>query len=247
MCNAEDTSRIEKEQAEHAGDVAPAGAVTVDRALIREMNLTLREQGRKICNTCGVEQDLHADYQPDKRLQDGRAGRCRTCANQQVQASRAAADGLEQALENGYYRAIYESLPAEKITRAELLEHWDDMGINPWECFHTRVPLVREPHRPNSRTIDHVQPLSDPNSAGHVLENLVPCSFSFNVDKRSHPAHHMPMRKDPDKHPGVCYVGLNDGLAGVDGDGTPLAPAQVEWSEGDSPALVITLGEPVNA
>lgn len=243
MRNNEDTSRIEKEQAEHAGDVAPAGAVTVDRALIREMNLTLRELGRKICNTCGVEQDLHADYQPDKRLPDGRAGRCRTCANQQRQTNRAAADGLAYALERGKGRAEKAGLPANKFTRAELLVYWDDMGINPWECFYTGVPLVREPHRPNSRTIDHVEPLSVEGSAGHVIGNIVPCAAPFNTSKGDRPAHHMPMLKDPDKYPGVCYVGLNDGLAGVDGDGNPLAPAQVEWSDGDSPAVEFAVTE----
>ena len=244
MCNQKDTSRIEKEQAEHAGDVAPAGAVTVDRALIREKNQELRELGRKICNTCGVEQDLHADYQPDKRLPDGRAGRCRTCANSRRQPDRAAADGLAQALENGYYRAIEESLPAHKITRAELLEHWDDLGINPWECFHTGVPLKREPDYPNSRTIDHVQPLSAPESAGHVIENIVPCSRDYNIYKRDGRAVEKYMSRSLDKFPSLfSYVGLASGHAGVDSHGNPLAPARVEWSDGESPAIVVTLNE----
>ncbi|WP_165765354.1 hypothetical protein [Corynebacterium hadale] len=237
MCNTEDTSRIEKGQAEHAGDVAPAGAVTVDRALIREKNQELRERGRKICNTCGVEQDLNTDFQPDKRLSDGRAGRCRTCANKQVQADRAAADGLEQALENGYYRAIYKSLPAEKITRAELLVYWDDMGINPWECFHTGVPLRREPGYSNSRTIDHVQPLSDPESAGHVLENVVPCSSAYNNYKHATNAVLAMLNRDPEKFPGLTYTGATDE------HGNPLVPALVEWSDGDSLAIETTLTE----
>lgn len=236
MCNAEDTSRIEKEQAEHAGDVAPAGAVTVDRALIREKNQELRELGRKICNTCGVEQDLHADYQPDKRLPDGRAGRCRTCANQQVQASRAAADGLEQALENGYYRASYENLPADKFTRAELLVYWDDMGINPWECFYTGVQLRREPGYPNSREIDHVQPLSDLGSAGHVIENVRPCSRKFNKHKGRTRAVLAMLNRDTEKFPGLTYTGTTDE------DGNPLAPALVEWSDSDREPFIIQEG-----
>lgn len=242
MCNANDTSRIEIRQAEHAGDVAPAGAVTVDRALIREKNQELRERGRKICNTCGVEQDLNTDFQPDKRLPDGRAGRCRTCANQQVQASRAAADGLEQALENGYYRAIYESLPAEKITRAELLEHWDAMGISPWKCFHTGVDLVREPYQPNSRTIDHVQPLSVPGTAGHVIDNLVPCSNGYNTHKSDGNALEKWINRPQDRFPVLfCYAGLGHGHAGVDNLGNSLAPARVEWSDSDREPVVITL------
>lgn len=244
MCNAEDTRRIEKEQAEHAGDVAPAGAVTVDRALIREMNLTLREQGRKICNTCGAEQDLHADYQPDKRLPDGRAGRCRTCANQQRQTNRAAADGLAYALERGKGRAEKAKLPANKFTREELLVYWDDLGINPWECFYTGVQLRREPGYPNSRTIDHVQPLSDPGSAGHVIENVVPCSRDYNIYKRDGRAVEKGINRPQDRFPVLsCYVGLGNGHAGVDEHGHPLVPALVEWSEGESPAIEFTLNE----
>lgn len=242
MCNTEDTPRIEIRQAEHAGDVAPAGAVTVDRALIREMNLTLREQGRKICNTCGVEQDLHADYQPDKRLQDGRAGRCRTCANKQLQTRRAAADGLEQALENGYYRAKGLDLPAHKIPRAELLVYWDDHGISPWKCYHTGVDLVRQPYQLNSRTIDHVQPLSDPGSAGHVLENLVPCSRDYNIHKSGGRAVEKHVNRPQDRFPTLhVYAGLGHGHAGVDNLGNPLAPAQVEWSDSDREPVVVTL------
>lgn len=230
-----DTPRIEKEQAEHTGDTAPAGVVTVDRALIREKNQELRELGRKICNTCGVEQDLNTDFQPDKRLSDRRAGRCRTCANKQRQTNRAAADGLEQALENGYYKAIYKSLPARKFTRAELLVYWDDMGINPWKCFHTGVDLVREPYQPNSRTFDHVQPLSDPGSAGHVIDNVVPCSREYNFHKHATNAVLAVLNRDPEQYPGVEYPGP------VDDHGSPLAPARVEWSDSNREPVVVTL------
>lgn len=75
------------------------------------------------------------------------------------------------------------------------------------------------------------------------MENIVPCSSSFNSSKHNHPAHLMPMLKDPDKYPGVCFVGLRDGIAGVDNHGNPLAPALVEWSEGESPAIEFTLEE----
>lgn len=237
MSELKDTPTNESVQAQHAGDVAPAGAVTVDRALIREKNQELRELGRKICNTCGVEQDLHTDYQPDKRLSDGRAGRCRTCANNQRQAERAAADGLEQALENGYYRATYENLPATKFTKAELLAHWDDMGINPGQCYYTSVQLRREPGYPKSRTIDHVQPLSDPGSAGHVIENVVPCSRDFNSHKRTTRAVLAVLRRDTEKFPGLAYTGPTDE------HGNPLAPALVEWSGGELPAIEFTLVE----
>ncbi|WP_144311793.1 hypothetical protein [Corynebacterium imitans] len=235
MCNTEGTSRTEKEQAEYAGDAAPAGVVTVDRALIREKNQELRELGRKICNTCGVEQDLNTDFQPDKRLLDGRAGRCRTCANKQLQTSRAAADGLAYALERGHRRAREAGLPAIKFTRAELLVYWDDLGINPWECFHTGVQLRREPGYPNSRTFDHVQPLSVPGTAGHVIENVVPCSRDYNRHKSATSAVLAVLNRDPEQYPGVEYPGP------VDEHGNPLAPALVEWSDSDREPVVISL------
>lgn len=241
MCNAEDTTRIEKEQAEHAGDVAPAGAVTVDRALIREKNLTLRELGRKICNTCGVEQDLHADYQPDKRLPDGRAGRCRTCANSQRQADRAAANGLKQAPRNGYHRADYYGRPAVFVPEQEIIAFWRSRGLDENRCAYSQVELTPEPYQSNSRTIDHVQPLSAPDSAGHVLENLVPCSRDYNTYKRDGRAVEKYMSRPLDEFPPLfSYVGLAPGHAGVDEHGNPLAPAQVEWSDGDSPAVEFT-------
>lgn|GEM_PF-3729765 len=242
MRNNEDTSRIEIRQAERPGEQPTGGLTKDEKQAIKERNEQLEQQGRRICNTCGVEQELEQGYSKQDK---GRSyfARCKACSTAAQNKRRRDRDGLTYALERGKRRAKQAGLPAHKFTRADLLVYWDEMGINPWECFHTGVQLRREPGYPNSRTIDHVQPLSDPGSAGHVIGNIVPCSFSFNVDKRSRPAHHMPMLKDPDKHPGVCYVGLNDGLAGVDGDGNPLAPALVEWSDGDSPAIEFTPAE----
>ena len=177
---------------------------------------------------------MYKRQEPSYSKQDkGRSyfAKCKQCANTARNERRRSRDGLEQALENGYYRALALELPAEKITRAELLEHWDDLGINPWECFHTGVPLVREPHRPNSRTIDHVQPLSDPNSVGHVLENLVPCSNAYNSYKRATNVLLAMLNRDPEEFPGLSYPGPTDS------HGNPLAPALVEWSDGDSPAI----------
>lgn len=246
LCDQNDTAGIEIRQAQRPGEQPPGGLTKDEKQAIKERNKELEQQGRRICHTCGIEQDLEQGFSKQDK---GRSyfARCKQCANAARNERRRSRDGLAYALERGHRRAREAGLPAVKFTRADLLEYWDDLGINPWECFHTRVPLRREPGYPNSRTIDHVQPLSDPESAGHVVENIVPCSASFNTAKRDRPAHHMPMLKDPDKYPGVCYAGLNDGLAGVDGDGNPLAPARAEWSEGESPALVITLGEPVDA
>lgn len=111
------------------------------------------------------------------------------------------------------------------------------MGINPWECFHTGAPLRREPGYWNSRTLDHVQPLSDPESAGHVIENVVPCSREYNNHKHTTNAALAALNRDTEKFPGLTYAGATDE------HGNPLAPALVEWSDGDSPAIEFTVAE----
>ena len=234
MCNANDTSRIEIRQADRPGEQPPGGLTKEEKGAIRELNKQLAPLGKKVCNTCSVEQDLEQGfYKQDK----GRSyfARCKACSQAALNKRRRSRDGLEQALENGYYRAKGLDLPAHKITREELLVYWDDHGISPWKCFHTGVDLVREPYQPNSRTIDHVQPMADTESAGHVLENVVPCSRDYNRYKSATNAVLAVLNRDPEQFPGVEYPGP------VDEHGNPLAPAQVEWSEGTSAPVVITL------
>lgn len=96
---------------------------------------------------------------------------------------------------------------------------------------------MREPGYPNSRTIDHVQPLSDPESAGHVIENVVPCSRDYNNHKHTTNAALSVLNRDTEKFPGLAYTGATDE------HGNPLAPALVEWSDGDSPAIEFTVAE----
>lgn len=230
MCNTEDTSRIEIRQGERPGEQPTGGLTEDEKQAIKERNEQLEQQGRKICNTCGIEQELEPSF---SKQQQGRShfAQCKKCANTARNERRRSRDGLAYTLERGYHRAKKQGLPAEKITRAELLEHWDDLGINPWECFHTGVPLRREPGYPNSRTIDHVEPLSAPDSAGHVIENVVPCSRAYNNYKRATNAVLSMLNKDTEKFPGLNYTGATDK------HGNPLAPALVEWSEGESPAI----------
>lgn len=118
-----------------------------------------------------------------------------------------------------------------------MLKYWENHGIDPWKCFHTGEDLVREPGYPNSRTIDHVQPLSDPESAGHVIENVVPCSRDYNNHKHTTNAALAALNRDTEKFPGLTYAGATDE------HGNPLAPALVEWSDGDSPAIEFTVAE----
>lgn len=233
MYDQNDTAGIEIRQAQRPGEQPQGGLTKDEKQAIKEINKQLEQQGRRICHTCGVEQDLEQGYSKQDK---GRSyfARCKACSTAAQTKRRRDRDGLTYALERGKGRAKKVNLPANKFTREELLVYWDDLGINPWECFHTGVPLRREPGYPNSRTIDHVQPLSDPGSAGHVIENVVPCSRAYNDYKHATNAVLAMLNRDPEKFPGLAYTGATDD------HGHPLAPALVEWSDGDSPAVEFT-------
>lgn len=77
-----------------------------------------------------------------------------------------------------------------------------------------------------------------------MLENIVPCSSDYNNYKRDGNALEKRINRPQKRFPVVsCYVGLGNGHAGVDDHGNPLAPARVEWSDGDSPAIEFTVAE----
>lgn len=234
MYEQNDTAGIEIRQAERPGQQPPGGLTKGEKQAIKEMNKQLEQLGRRICNTCGVEQELEQGYSKQDK---GRSyfAQCKKCANAARNERRRSRDGLAYTLERGYHRAKDLDLPAHKIARAELLAHWNKQGVDPWKCLYTGVELVREPGHSNSRTVDHVQPLSDPGSAGHVLENLAPCSNAYNNYKRSKDALSAMLSRNPERFPGVEYPGP------VDSHGNPLLPARVEWSDGTSAPVVVSV------
>lgn len=83
-------------------------------------------------------------------------------------------------MDNGFKRAKVEVRWRKRIKPDALLAYWKKNGIDPWKCFYTGAPLVREPGHPNSREIDHVEPLSLKGSTDHVMKNIVPCSHEWN-------------------------------------------------------------------
>lgn len=86
-----------------------------------------------------------------------------------------------RALSEGYLKADRAGLPANRITEGELLAYWRSKGIDPRRCVYTGVELV--PFL--NRSLDHKTPLSEPDSPGHVLENLVPADNAVNTSKRN--------------------------------------------------------------
>ncbi|WP_328358573.1 hypothetical protein OG976_04745 [Mycobacterium sp. NBC_00419] len=84
---------------------------------------------------------------------------------------------LEERLRRGRLRAERAGVVAKHITADELIADWERRGIDPARCVYTWEPLQDGWH------IDHAVPLSQPNTPGHVVNNLVPCNQRANVAK----------------------------------------------------------------
>lgn len=79
----------------------------------------------------------------------------------------------------GYGRAKKAGLPAETVTVEALYESWANRGIDPGVSVYSGVPLT-----PETFSLDHLVPLCDPDSPGHVAANIVPCTLSENYTKQ---------------------------------------------------------------
>ncbi|MGP5498114.1 hypothetical protein ACTXN3_12645, partial [Corynebacterium flavescens] len=106
---------------------------------------------------------------------------------------------------------------------------------------------TREPGLPNTRNLDHVEPLSIKGTAGHVLRNIVPCSRAYNDYKRSGSALAKYMDATEELQPVYCYAGLANGHAGIDQYGNPNAPAQTIWGDSDSKPVTVQVPIEVDA
>lgn len=84
---------------------------------------------------------------------------------------------LSHQLRLGYSRAVEAGCEAHQISPQELLQHWEQRGINPLRCYLTGAKLSVE-----TGSIDHATPIS--RGGGHVLENLRPCTFTANNKKQ---------------------------------------------------------------
>ena len=169
---------------------------TVPAADLKAENKALLPKGKKRCAWCGNICWLEDFYKHAARS-DGRMNLCKDCNKQNVyrwrvanpdadkRISRIAArkaqlrEPLTRRLVDGYYKARDLGLPHEKATQETLLKHWENHGINPWECFYCKqaIPNAKRLH------IDHHIPL---NKGGpHTLDNLVPACLYDNVAKNN--------------------------------------------------------------
>jgi|LSQX01.1.fsa_nt_gb hypothetical protein len=207
-------------------------AQVVDAEFRAERDRLALEDKRR-CNRCNEIKTLSADYGNDKNGAAGKSGHCQDCHRAGVRAWHHKHGGLQGALDSGFQRAKVEGRRRFRIKPEKLLKFWEKHGIDPWKCFYTGKPLVREQGHPNSREIDHIEPLSLTGSAGHVMKNIVPCSHEWNRYKYTRRAVDVYLSAPVEFQPIKTYVGLADGHAGVDFYGAPLTPAQVEWSDSD--------------
>lgn len=205
----------------------------------REERARLALDDMRRCNRCYEIKTLSTDFGNDRKGAGGKSGHCRDCHRAQVRAWHHKHDGLQGALDNGFARAKAAGRRTRRIKPEKLLKRWEERGIDPWTCFYTGVPLTREPGQSNSREIDHIEPLSLKGSMGHTMNNIVPCSQEWNRYKHNRRAVDVYLKAPKELRPIQNYVGLVPGHAGVDENGIPLAPAQVEWSDSDRGDLIV--------
>lgn len=155
----------------------------------------LREIGLKRCPHCRRVQPRD-NFSRKSSDSDGLESRCRPCntarviehRNQDLDAARARGreatrrwrerNPLTDRLYKGRVRAEAAGRYAEHITPDELLQSWRDRGIDPEHSIYSGEPLTRE-----NFSLDHLIPLSDPESPGHTASNIVPCLLSENETK----------------------------------------------------------------
>lgn len=167
----------------------------LSKALREELDL----EGLKYCYGCKEVKPL-ADY---NRQGDNYRSQCRECqhgyhfANHQRELARMRkykADNAEAIaaqcklyrernplpgrIRDGYRRAEKLGAPVEDFKAKDVYEYWGSAGIDPWCSVYSGTPLT-----PENYSLDHVIPLSAPDTPGHILTNLVPCTQLENKKK----------------------------------------------------------------
>lgn len=85
---------------------------------------------------------------------------------------------LPQRIRDGYKRAKKFGAPTVEFKAKDVYEYWSSVGIDPWSSAYSGTPLT-----PENYGLDHIIPLSAPDTPGHVLWNLAPCTQLENKKK----------------------------------------------------------------
>lgn len=146
-------------------------SLSIRSELFRMQRQALYVVGKRECIVCRETKSI-LEFTPATRGANGFAAECRPC---RIQNQIDRYDGLYESLRDGHKRATKAGVRADNLTAAEVLGYWASVGIDPWQCVATGEKLTQ-----STRNIDHVRPLSEPSSPGHVLGNVVPVSAEFN-------------------------------------------------------------------
>lgn len=196
----------------------------------RQERQELVQQGLRRCYICHEVKSLEDNFYNDSTGANGKFSYCKECSAQKQRDWYHKDDGLQGALDNGYKRAGTHGRRRRRVKADRLLKVWKKQGIDPMTCFYTGVELTREPGQPNTRNLDHVEPLAVKGTKGHVANNIVPCSASFNRYKQNKVAVYAYLTAPEQHQPVSVYIGLAPGMVGVDFYGNPNTPATVTWS-----------------
>lgn len=170
----------------------------------KKLSKTLREEldslELKYCYYCETVKPL-ADY---NRKGSGHRNQCRECqhsyhyANHERELMRmrnykaANAEAIAKQCKeyrqrnplpgrivDGRRRAEKLGAPVEEFKAKDVYEYWQEVGIDPWCSAYSGTPLT-----PENYGLDHIIPLSAPDTPGHVPWNLAPCSQLENRKKK---------------------------------------------------------------
>lgn len=86
---------------------------------------------------------------------------------------------LPGRIRDGYRRAEKLGAPVEEFRAKDVYEYWREVGVDPWCSAYSGTPLT-----PENYGLDHIIPLSAPDTPGHVPWNLAPCSQLENRKKK---------------------------------------------------------------
>lgn len=169
------------------------------KKLSRALREELDSEGLKYCYYCETVKPL-ADY---NRQGDNYRSQCRECqhgyhyANHERELARMRrykADNAEKIaiqckryrelnplpgrIRDGYRRAKKLGAPTVDFKAKDVYEYWESVGIDPWVSAYSGTPLSSENY-----SLDHIIPLSAPDTPGHVPWNLAPCTQDENRKK----------------------------------------------------------------
>ena len=85
---------------------------------------------------------------------------------------------LQGRIRDGYKRAEKFGAPTVEFKAKDVYEYWESAGVDPWCSAYSGTPLT-----PENYGLDHIIPLSAPDTPGHVPTNLAPCTQSENKRK----------------------------------------------------------------